>query len=145
MNLKVISGIVSNVSLGSDFSYAATAQHGPVAIKNQLVSMRLDNKPVLFRTRTLPSISDGDQVAASGPEKNGTLEALAVRNITTSSIYHAPTKSAIILAGLLIIIGIPLIAVLGIGLLFVAFGGWVLWKAFRVRKAVALLHQSSGA
>jgi hypothetical protein len=139
MDMKVVTGSVSNVSLGSDYSYAATAQHGPVAIKNQLVSMRIDNKPVLFRTRTLPSISDGDRVSAAGPEKNGTVQALAVKNLTTQSSYFAPTKTAMMLAGLLIVIGIPLVAFLGIGLLFIGFGGWVLWKAMQVRRAVAML------
>jgi hypothetical protein len=140
MKLQVVSGNATDVSRGSDYSYAATAHHGPVAIKNQLVSMRLDDKPVLFRTRTLPSISDGDRVAAAGSEKDGTLDALAVRNLTTNSLYYAPTTTGLILAGLLIVIGIPLIAFLGIGLLFVGVGGWFIWKALRVRKAVGLLR-----
>lgn len=140
MNLKVVSGNVTDVSRGSDNSYAATAHHGPVAIKNQLVSMRLDNKPVLFRTRTLASISDGDRVAAAGSEKDGTLDALAVRNLTTNSFYYAPTTTGLILAGLLIVIGIPLVALMGIGLLFIGLGAWFIWKALRVRKAVALLR-----
>jgi hypothetical protein len=143
MSLQLISGTVSNVSLGSDYSYAATAQHGPVAIKNQLVSMRLDNKPVHFRTRSLPSITDGDRVAAAGQEKNGTLEAVAVRNMTTNSMYFPPTTMGMVLAGLLIVLGIPLVAIMGIGLFFIGFGGWFLWRALRVRKAVAMLNAAS--
>lgn len=140
MDMKIVSGSVSNVSRGSDYSYAATAQHGPVAIKNQLVSMRIDNKPVLFRTRTLPSITDGDQVTAVGVDKNGTIEALAIRNNTTNSSYHPPTNMVMLGAALLIVLGIPLVAFLGLGLLFIGFGGWVLWRALRVRKAVAMLN-----
>lgn len=140
MNLEVVSGTVSDVSRGSDNSYAAGQPfQGPVAIKNQLLSMRLDKKPVLFRTRTLPSISDGDRVAAAGVEKNGTLEALAVRNLTTNSVYCAPTTMTLILSAVLIIVGIPLIAFLGLGLVFIGLGAWVIWKALRVRKAAALL------
>ena len=137
MAVSVISGTATHVSLGSDFTYAASAQYGPVPIKNQLVSLRIDNKPVLFRTRTLPSISDGDFVAMAGTVKNGTLEAVAMRNLTTGAAYHAPTVMVIILSAVLIILGIPLIAFLGFGLLFVGCGIFVLMKAFRVRKAVA--------
>lgn len=141
MGLEVVSGSVSDVSRGSDNTYAAgPAFHGPVAIKNQLLSMRLDNKPVLFRTRTFPSISDGDRVAAAGVSKNGTMEALALRNVTTGSVYHAPTTTGFILSALLIVIGIPLIAFLGLGLVFIGAGGWFIWKALQVRKAVALLQ-----
>lgn len=143
MALTVLSGHATNVSLGSDYSYAATSQHGPVAIKNQLVSMRLDSKPVLFRTRTLPSISDGDQVAAAGTIKNGTLEALAVRNITTGASYYPGTMSVIVLSALLILLGLPLIAFLGFGLLFIGLGVWFLMRAFRVRNAVTLIEQQS--
>jgi hypothetical protein len=145
MSLIVLSGVASNVTLGSDYSYMATAQHGPVAIKNQIVSMRLDNKPVLFRTRTLPSISDGDQVSAAGNMKNGTLEAVALRNLTTGSAYHPPTNMVMVGAGALIILGIPLIAFLGFGLFFVGGGVWVLMKALNIRKAVAQLQLGGGA
>lgn len=141
MNLQVVSGMVTDVSRGSDNSYAAGQPfQNPVAIKNQLVSMRLDKKPVLFRTRTFPSISDGDRVAAAGAEKNGTLEALALRNLTTNSVYYPPTTMAFILSGVLIVVGIPLIAAFGLGLICIGIGGWVIWKALRVRKAVELLR-----
>ena len=144
-NLTVLSGRATNVTLGSDYSYMATAQHGPVAIKNQLVSMRLDSKPVLFRTRTLPSISDGDQVAAAGNMKNGTLEAVALRNLTTGSSYHPPTTIVMVGAGALILLGIPLIAFIGFGFLFIGIGVWMLMKIFDIRKAVAQLQEQGGA
>lgn len=140
MALTVLSGMATKVTLGSDFSYAATANHGPVAIKNQLVSMRIDGKPVMFRTRTLPSISDGDVVAASGPDKGGELEALALRNMTTGVIYAPATVMPIILSILLIVLGVPLIAFIGFGLIFIGFGVFVLLRVLRVRKATAMLQ-----
>lgn len=145
MSLTVVSGRAANVTQGSDFTYAATSQHGPVAIKNQLVSMRLDNKPVMFRTRTLPNISEGDEIAAAGTEKNGTLEALAVRNLTTGSFYYPGTMSVMILSGLLILLGLPLIAFLGFGLLFIGIGAFMIMKALRIRQAVSLLQAHRGA
>lgn len=138
MAITALAGTASHVSQGSDYSYAAS-NNGPVAIKNQLVGFRLDNKPVMFRTRTLPSITEGDKIVVGGSEKNGTFEALALRNLTTGAIYQPPTIFPMILAGVLILIGIPLIALLGIGLIFVGFGGVVLFKAFKYRSAGALI------
>lgn len=138
MPLTVLSGSASNFSQSSDLSYAAT-NNGPVAIANQIFSFRLDNKPVFYRTRTLVSIGDGDQVAAAGTEKQGTLQALAVRNLSTGATYHAPTTVPMILSALLILVGIPLIAFLGIGLFFVGFGAFLIYKCLNVRKATALL------
>ena len=134
MALRIISGRASNLRQGSDYQYAANAQYGPVPIKNQLISMRLDNSPVFFRTRTLPSIGEGDHVAAIGSEKNGTLEALALRNVTTGAIYYpSDLMMTFVLSAALIVLGIPLIAFLGFGLLFVGVGVWVLRRALTVR------------
>jgi hypothetical protein len=115
-----------------------------VPIKNQIVSMRVDNKPVHFRTRSLPSISDGDSVAAAGTMKNGTLEAVALRNITSGAAYHPPTNMVMVGAAALIILGIPLIAFLGFGLFFIGVGVWVLMKALNIKKAVAMLQGQQG-
>lgn len=139
MGLDIVKGRASNVSLGSDYSYAATANHGPVAIKNQIVSMRVEGKPVEFKTRSLPSISDGDEVVAAGSTKNGTLQAVAMRNVSTGASYFPPTTMPLVLGALLIVIGIPLIPLLGIGLFFGGFGAWVIYKCLNVRKAVKAL------
>jgi hypothetical protein len=70
------------------------------------------------------------------------LQGLALRNHTTGAIYHAPYVMPAILAVLLILIGIPLIAFLGIGLFFAGFGAFILWKVWNVHKAVQLLPAS---
>jgi hypothetical protein len=146
MSLTVISGSASNVNFGSDYTYAATANYGPVPIKNQIISMRVDSKPVHFRTRSLPSISEGDRVAAAGTMKNGTLEAVAIRNLTSGAAYHPPTTMVMVGSVALIILGIPLIAFLGFGLFFIGIGVWVLIKALNIKKAVGMLQgQQVGA
>lgn len=144
MSLTMISGNASNVNFGSDFTYAATSNYGPVPIKNQIVSMRVDSKPVHFRTRSLPSISDGDQVAAAGTMKNGTLEAVALRNLTSGASYHPPTTMVMVGSIALIVLGIPLIAFLGFGLFFIGVGVWMLMKAFSIRNAVSMLQSAGG-
>ena len=140
MAMKIVFGRASNLRQGSDYSYAASAQHGPIPIKNQLISLRLGNAPVLFRTRTLPSIGEGDEVAAIGSDQNGTLQAVALRNVTTGAIYYpSDLMMTFVLSAALIVLGVPLIAFLGFGLLFIGFGAWVLRKALSVRSAVAQL------
>ncbi len=139
MTATVISGAASAVVLGSDISYAASA-NGPVALQNQLVTLRIDNKPVSFRTRQgVPSIADGDKVAAAGAMKNGTLEATALRNLSTGASYHPGTLWVIALSAVLILLGIPMISFLGIGLFFIGFGAWMIWKAWNVRQAIQAL------
>lgn len=144
MALTMISGNASNVNFGSDFTYAATSNYGPVPIKNQIVSMRVDSKPVHFRTRSLPSISDGDQVAAAGTMKNGTLEAVALRNLTSGASYHPPTTMVMVGSVALIVLGIPLIAFLGFGLFFIGMGAWMLMRVFSIRNAVSMLQSPGG-
>jgi hypothetical protein len=140
MTLATLTGRASGLSRGSDYSYAASSNgNGPVAIKNQLVSARLDGVPMIFKSRTLVSIDDGDVLAAAGATRNGTFEAVALRNLTSGASYHPPTVGPMVLAALLIAAGLPLIALLGLGLLFVGFGAYVMWKCLQVRKAVALL------
>ena len=139
MAVTVISGSASNVVFGSDVSYAATA-NGPVAMQNQLISLRIDNKPVSFRTRQgVPSISEGDKVAAAGSMKNGTLEATALRNLSTGASYQPATLWVMVLAGLLILLGVPMISFLGIGLIFIGFGVFFILKAWSVRQAIQAL------
>ena len=73
-------GIASHLGRGSDNTVIARG-NGAAHIVNQIASFRIDGKPVQFKSRTLVSISDGDEVIAAGPMKNGTLEALAVETI----------------------------------------------------------------
>ncbi|MGH7682669.1 MAG: hypothetical protein ACRENN_11875 [Candidatus Eiseniibacteriota bacterium] len=144
MALTMISGNATNVNFGSDFTYAATSNHGPVPIKNQIVSLRVDQKPIHFRTRSLPSISDGDTIAAAGTMKNGTLEAVALRNLTSGAFYHPPTTMVMVGSIALIVLGIPLIAFLGFGLFFIGVGAWMLTKVFNIRNAVTMLQSAGG-
>lgn len=138
--LTVLSGEATKVAMGSDITYAASAQYGPIAQHNHAVTLRIDGKPVYFRTRTMPSISEGDVVGVAGSEKNGTLQALALRNLSTGAVYCPPTVVPMVLAVALIVLGIPLIAFLGFGLVFCGMGAWVLMRCLRVRKAGALLR-----
>jgi hypothetical protein len=139
MALITLRGKVESVERGLDFSYAASASHGAIPIQNQLISFRIDGKPMFYRTRTLASFTDGDSVSAAGTMKNGTLQALTLRNHTTGATYHAPYVFPAILAAVLVLLGLPMIGFIGIGLSFIGFGGYVLWKVWNPYQAVSLL------
>jgi hypothetical protein len=104
--------------------------------------MRIDGKPVFFRSRAMPSLSDGDRVAVAGVNKAGTLQGLALRNLTTGAVYCPSTLLPLIGSVIVIVIGIPLIPFLGIGLFFVVMGGLILWRCLKVRKAAAMLRDA---
>ncbi len=141
--IRSIAGKVSDVRLGSDYTYVPNYHNDPAALKNQLVSMRIDNRPVLFRTRTLPSISNGDHAVAAGPDNNGTLEALAMKNVSTGATYCDLPWWAVPVGWFAVVMGI-LFAPILIGLFFLYIGVKALRQAGRVKKALALLH-SNGA
>jgi len=143
MPLNMLVGTAANVAQGSETIYAASARYGPIAQHNTVITLRIDGRVVHFRTRTMPSISDGDLVAAAGTDSGGTLYALALRNLTTGAVYCPGTTLPIILAIVVIVIGIPLIALLGLGLFFVGMGAWILWRCLRTRKAGQMIMQAA--
>ena len=142
MAITLLSGTATNVAQGSETTYAASAQYGPIAQHNTVITLRIDGRVVHFRTRTMPSISEGDIVAAAGPDKSGTLYALALKNLTTGAVYCPSTTLPMIGAVVVILLGIPLIALLGLGLFFVGMGAWILLRCLRIRKAAAMIQQA---
>jgi hypothetical protein len=143
MPLSLISGTSTKVAQGSETTYAASGQYGPIAQHNTVITMRIDGRVVHFRTRTMPSISEGDVVAAAGKESGGTLYALALRNLTTGAIYCPATTLPMVGSIIVIVVGIPLIALLGLGLFFVGMGGWLLWRCLQIRKSCTMVMQAA--
>ncbi len=144
--LTACSGRATNINFGSDIAYEGGGQYGAIATKIQVLSMRVDGKPVLFKSKTLPSVSEGDQVAAAGADKNGTLEALALRNLTSGGFYYPPAGPMAIAIGVVaIVVGIPLIAACGIGLVSIGGGAFLIYRIYRHRAAIALVELQSAA
>jgi|SRR5712664_569117 len=93
MTLQSLSGTATNVTLGSHVGYAPTAQYGPMAVKLQLVTFRLNGRPVRIKIHESASITEGDHLIAAGDEKQGTLEALAVKNLPPAPFTTIHTSS----------------------------------------------------
>ena len=138
MTLQTLSGTATHVTLGSHVGYAPTAQYGPVAVKLQLVTFRLNGKPVRIKIHESASITEGDQLMAAGDEKQGTLEALAVKNLTTGAIHHNPYKLPLYGGIAALVVSIPLIFAL-VGLLLAPIAGWVAWRGLRIKNAVDMV------
>ena len=138
MPLQSLSGTATHVTLGSHVGYAPTAQYGPVAVKLQLVTFRLNGRPVRIKIHESASITEGDQLMAAGDEKQGTLEALAVKNLTTGAIHHNPYKLPLYGGIAALVFSIPLIFAL-VGLLLAPIAGWVAWRGLRIKNAVDMV------
>jgi hypothetical protein len=138
MTLQSLSGTATHVTLGSHVGYAPTAQYGPVAVKLQLVTFRLNGRPVRIKIHESASITEGDQLMAAGDEKQGTLEALAVKNLTTGAIHHNPYKLPLYGGVAALVVSIPLIFAL-VGLLLAPIAGWVAWRGLRIKNAVDMV------
>ena len=138
MTLQSLSGTATHVTLGSHVGYAPTAQYGPVAVKLQLVTFRLNGRPVRIKIHESASITEGDQLMAAGDEKQGTLEAVAVKNLTTGAIHHNPYRFPLYGGIAALIVSIPLILAL-VGLLLAPIAGWVAWRGLRIKNAVDMV------
>lgn len=135
--VDVVKGQASDLGRGSDTTIVNQG-HGAGHIVNQIAVFRVDGKSVAFKSRSLISIKDGDVVAAAGALKNGTLEALAVRNITTGAVYAHNLIMPAVLTGLLGLISLMTVGIFVgyLGLAATAFVGWRIWQAHQASTAV---------
>lgn len=132
---EIISGTATTLTQGTDYNYTTGANNTVVAIQNQLFSFRIDNKPILFRTRTFPSITEGDRLAVIGHDKNGTFQASALKNLTTGAGHYMPTTGPLALGSVAIIMGLLIsTGMFLLGLPLLALGGWVIYKAWGLKK-----------
>jgi len=141
MPLQTISGTATNVNLGSQLAYAPTAKYGPVAVQQHLVNFRLNGRAVRIKVTDSASISEGDHLVASGKEKQGTLEALAVKNLTTGALHHNPYQMPLIGGIVALVISIPLMFML-IGIPLAAIAAWVIYRSIQIKNAVVMVSQA---
>ena len=141
MPLQSLLGIATNVTLGSHLGYAPTAQYGPMAVKLQLVTFRLNGRPVRIKVHESASISEGDRIVAAGSDKQGTHEALAVNNLTTGAIHYIPYQLPLYGGLVALILSIPMIFIL-IGLLLAPIAAWVAWRGLQIKNAVAMVSSA---
>lgn len=132
--VTVVRGKASGVEKGID---ATPLQNGAVVV-NQLSGFRVDNKVVVYRGRDFPSLREGDEVVAAGDLNNGTLQAVALRNVTTGATYGPSLIAPMILVGVMALIGLMAIGLpLGLGYIILAVAAFVGFKVYKVSQAKA--------
>jgi hypothetical protein len=116
----------------------AVGRNGGSVRTAQVLTFRLDGKVVETRLPSQPSIDEGESVTVAGQEKNGVFRALALRNDATGAVYAIPSLPGFVMGGLMIALGVPLLFIV-VGVLFLGFGGWTVYQAWRYRQAAQLL------
>lgn len=130
----VVRGKASGVEKGVD---TTPLQNGAVIV-NQLSGFRVDNRVVVYRGRDFPSLREGDEVVAAGDLNNGTLQAVALRNVTTGATYGPPLMAPMILVGVMALIGLMAIGLpLGLGYIILGVAAFVGFKVYKVSQAKA--------
>lgn len=128
----VVRGKASGVEKGID---TTPLRNGAVVV-NQLAGLRLDNTPVVYRGRDFPSIRDGDEIVAAGDMKNGTLDAIALRNVSTGATYGPPLAAPMALTGVMGLIGLMAIGLpLGLGYIILAIAAFIGFRIYQVSAA----------
>jgi len=138
MAIKALSGEIKNLAESTHTS--GTTGNNAVAqghIKSkQVYSFRIGNNPVVFESKSLVGISDGDSIICAGSEENGVLKALKIKNETTGVTYGGSIILAFI--STLLVFGVALMGavmsmVLGVPLFILGF--WVFYKSFQLFKS----------
>jgi len=131
----VLRGQADDVEKGSDLSHRGSGENMR-AVVNQIASFRINGQPVMFRSKQMVSIKPGDEVVAAGRTKNGTLEALALRNVSTGAVYAPSLTLAYALTGLLTLIGLfTLGGPVPLGFVILPVSGYVWYKNWLAKKA----------
>ena len=105
----------------------------------QVLTFRVNNRPVTFKSPSGTSISNGDSVTAIGGEKAGTFHAICMRNETTGAIFAATSTLFFVLGGLLLLLGIPLSFII-LGIPFVIIGAICIYMGWRNMNANKMLE-----
>jgi hypothetical protein len=99
MTVTTLQGPVSHYQQSTETTDLGTAQ---------LLTFRVNNRPVTYKSRSGCSISNGDGVTVMGQNKAGTLQAWCLRNDTTGAIFKASYLPAFAVGGLFLPSGILL-------------------------------------
>ena len=138
MALTIISGVVSGIRHSTE-TVGQIGKNGGSVKTGQVLAFRVDDRSAQIKLQDMPDIRDGERVTLAGRMKNGTFQALAMRNDQTRAISAIPSTAGYIMGGLMVALGLPLSFVL-IGLPFLIFGAYTLYQAHNYRLAAQMLQ-----
>jgi hypothetical protein len=99
----------------------------------------VDDRPASYRG--YPIVGEGDLVTIAGLEREGVVDALAIRNRSTGVDYGGASLLQYLLFGFAVLMGLFTVTVGGLGLLFLALAGWV---GSRLRRSARALRMVRG-
>jgi hypothetical protein len=138
--LTILCGVATGVRHASSIEGAMNRGTGNVHTKHH-VSLRVGQQPVEITLMSAADINDGETVSVAGKKKrDGTFRGFAIRNDSTRAVYAMPTAAGMAVGIFLVIIGMPLILLVGIGLVFIGAGGHLVFKMHRCKTAANMLR-----
>jgi len=138
MSLATLSGVVTGIRHSTE-TVGHVGKGGGQIHTGQVLTFRIDDQPAQIKLKDMPDIREGERVTLAGRLKNGTFQALALRNDQTRAIYAMPAVAGYVMGGLMVALGIPLLFIL-VGVLFIGFGGYTLYQAHNYAKAASMLR-----
>lgn len=137
MSLTTISGVASGIRHGA-VSEGHVGRNGGTIRSGHALAFRVDDRSVQIKLPDLPDVQDGEMVTLAGRVRNGTFQALALRNDRTRAVYAIPAMPGYVMGGLMVAVGLPLLFIL-VGVFFIGFGGYTLYQAHNYAQAAKLL------
>lgn len=138
MSLTTMTGVVSGIR-HAPVTEGHIGKNGGSVRTGHALAFRVDDRSVQIKLPVMPDVQDGETVTLAGQLKNGTFQALALRNDRTRAIYATPAMPGYIMGGLMTAVGFPLLFIL-VGVFFIGFGGYTLWQAHNYAQAAKLLQ-----
>ncbi|MBN8829508.1 MAG: hypothetical protein J0G94_02500 [Sphingomonadales bacterium] len=138
MSLTTMTGVVSGIR-HAPVTEGHIGKNGGSVRTGHALAFRVDHRSVQIKLPNMPDVQDGETVTLAGRVKNGTFQALALRNDRTRAIYATPAMPGYVMGCLMTAAGFPLLFIL-VGVFFIGFGGYTLWQAHNYAQATKLLE-----
>ncbi len=136
MNLIVKTGKIEQMSE----STTVVGRNGNVNSMHT-AALRIDGMSARLKSSNHVSLTPGDTITAVGEMKNGSLLIYCYRNETTGAFDEANLWIQILLGVCLCVLGV-LTLIFIVGLFFLAGGAYVLYNAYKIKQANALLART---
>jgi hypothetical protein len=141
----LVDGIVSDIQRGSETVGGGSTYRGTGTTQvstNQIMTMRIGNKPAELKSKTMFIVKDGERVIAAGTEKQGVLKIGAACNMSAGTYYQPPIMLGWVIVGLSLLLGVPLSFII-IGLPLVAFAIYMIYLVQSWKKSLAMVEEAT--
>jgi hypothetical protein len=110
------------------------------ASPDRRLSFLVDDQPASYEGH--PIVGEGDLVTIAGPENHGVIKALAIRNRSTGVDYGGGSPLLYVVCAIAFAVGLLTLALSGLGLLFLALGGYLGSRLRRSARALSMVRNA---